>query len=115
MKIRSVLVLAPDVGIASSMSGRTAVELVQYVLGVYEALFNNGDVAYPAGKTEFIKDVLVNGYTECAHVQSWTGVPEVMELALDDLEPTPERRLDHASFRDVHAHKLIIQTFASTL
>lgn len=115
MKVRSVIVLGPQLGIASSMSSRTAVELVQYVLGVFEALFKNEPVAYPAGKADFIKNVLVNGYTECAHVQSWAGVPEVIELQLEELEPTSEQRLDHASFRDVHAHKLIIQTFASTL
>ena len=115
MKVRSVLVLGPELGIASSMSGRTAVELVQYVLGVYESLFKLEPVVYPAGKAEFIRDVLVNGYTECAQVESWPAVPEVIDLGLDDLVPTPEQRLDHASFRDVFAHKLIIQTFASTI
>lgn len=115
MRVRSVLVLQPGLGIASSLSSLTATELVQYVLGVYESLFGIESAVYPVGKAELIRDVLCNGYTECTHVQSWAGVPEVVELDLDELEPTPESRLDHASFRDVSAHKLIIQKFAATL
>lgn len=45
----------------------------------------------------------------------WIGVDEVVELDLEEIEPTPSHRLDHASFRDIHAYKLIIKKFAAAL
>ena len=115
MKVRSVLVLKPGMGIASSLSGLTATELVCYVLGAYESMFVFDAPVYLDGKAQFIRDVLCDGYTECMEVVEWTGVDEVVELDLDEIEPTPAPRLDHASFRDVSAHKLIIKKFAATL
>ena len=115
MTYRSVLVLKPGMGIASSLSGLTATELVCYVLGSYESLFAQETPVYPDGKAQFLRDVLCDGYTECTEVVEWIGIDEVVELDLDEIEPTPSHRLDHASFRDVSAHKLIIRKFAATL
>lgn len=115
MKARSVLVLQPGMGIASTLSGLTATELACYVLGVYESMFVGESPVYPEGKAQFIRDVLCEGYMECTEVVEWTGVDEVVELDLETIEPTPSHRLDHASFRDVSAHKLMMKKFAATL
>ncbi len=115
MSTRSVLVLKPGMGVASSLSGLTATELVCYILGEYESLFLQETPVYPEGKAQFLRDVLCDGYTECTEVVEWIGVDEVVELDLEEIEPTPSHRLDHASFRDIHAYKLIIKKFAAAL
>ncbi|MGE8065176.1 hypothetical protein [Pseudomonas sp. NPDC089569] len=115
MTFRSVLVFEPGFGVASSTSGQTALELVQYVLGQYESLHKTIEVKYPAGKAKFVADVLCNGYSECLAVSSWDGVSEVVPVDFDVLEPTPDEKLDHATFHDHHAYRLIVLKFAENL
>lgn len=115
MTERSVLVFGSDFGIVSSMSARTAVELIQYVLGRFESLHLSIEVKYPAGKAEFLADVLCDGYHECKRVTSWDGISEVEHVDFDDLEPTPADKLDHASFHDINAYQLMIKKFAANL
>lgn len=115
MTPRSVLVFSPGVGVASTLSGLTAKELVQYVLGYYESLHHGIEVQYPEGKEAFVVQVLCEGYGECVKVTEWSHIPEVIEIDLEELEPTPGPKLDHASFHDVHAYKLIVKQFAANL
>lgn len=116
MTAKSVLVFGPNFAIASTMSARTSVELVQYVLGVYESLhLGSIEVKYPVGKAEFVADVLCNGYGECTRVTSWDGVPEVEQVDFEELEATPNEKLDHSSFHDILAYQLIIKKFAANL
>jgi hypothetical protein len=116
MTDRSVLVFGPDFGIVSSLSARTAVELIQYVLGTFESLhMETIEVRYPMGKAEFLADVLCEGYHECRRVTSWDGISEVEHVNFDDLEATPKDKLDHGSFHDINAYQLIIKKFAANL
>lgn len=115
MTYRSVLVLDGEVAIASTLSGRTATELAQYALGYYESMHTMIDVVYPLGKRAFLLDVLCNGYSECTEVSQWQGIKEIVEIKTDDLEPTPPQLLDHESFRDVYANRLIMKLFAANL
>ncbi len=115
MTFRSVLVFEPGFGIASTTSGVTALELVQYVLGQYESLHKSIEVKYPVGKAEFLAEVLCDGYHDCHRVDSWDGISEVVLVDFDELEPTPAEKLDHATFHDHHAYRLIVLKFADNL
>lgn len=115
MTFRSVLVFGPGFGIGSTLSGLTALELVQYVLGQYESLHKSIEVKYPVGKAEFVADVLCNGYHECQRVNTWDGISEVVPVDFEELEPTPAEKLDHATFHDHHAYRLIVLKFAENL
>lgn len=115
MTTKSVLVLGVHVGVACSIDGETAVELAQYAMGYYESMFHTLPVSYPEGKQAFLIDVLCNGYTECDLVTAWVGVPEVIEVDFDYFVPTAKSKLDHSTFGDVHAVKLIMTKFHNLL
>lgn len=115
MKTKSVLVFSPGVGVACSIDGLTATEMAQYAMGYYESMFKTLPVAYPEGKQAFLIDVLCNGYTECDLVSAWSGVPEVINIDFDQLLPTPKEKLDHDTFGDVHALRLILNKFTNIL
>lgn len=115
MTHRSVLVFGPGFGVSSTLNSQTAKELAQYVLGQFEQLHNSIEVKYPQGKAEFLADILCDGYHECERVSSWDGIAEVVSVDFDDMEPTPADKLDHASFHDTNAYRLIIKKFAENL
>jgi hypothetical protein len=115
MKHRSVLVFGPGFGVASTLSAQTATELAQYILGLYENVHQSIEVKYPAGKADFLADILCDGYHECERVSSWNGIAEVVSVDFDEMEPTPADKLDHASFHDTSAYRLIIKKFAESL
>lgn len=115
MSYKSVLVLDGEVGIASSLSALTATELAQYVLGYFENLHVMMEVKYPKGKRAFLIEVLCQGYSECVEVTAWAGVPEVVHVDLDELAPTPATNLDHESFSDPFANRLMLKIFAANL
>ena len=115
MSYKSVLVLDGEVGIASSLSALTATELAQYVLGYFENLHVMMEVKYPKGKRAFLIEVLCQGYTECIEVTAWAGVPEIVHLDLEELAPTPAANLDHESFSDPFANRLMLKIFAANL
>ncbi|RMM39424.1 hypothetical protein QO021_29125 (plasmid) [Pseudomonas amygdali pv. lachrymans] len=115
MTTKTILVLSPNVGVACSIDGLTSIELAQYAMGYYESMFETCPVSYPEGKQAFLIDVLCNGYTECHQVTAWAGVPEVIEFDFDKYVATPKAKLDHATFGDVPALKLIMGKFANIL
>lgn len=113
MKYKSVLVLGPELGIACTVDGLTATELAQYAMGYYENLFQPFEPVYPEGKSEFLADVLCNGYTECERVTKWAGVAQVVQFDYENHLPTPKAKLDHATFGDRFATQLMMKKFAN--
>lgn len=115
MTTKSVLVFQPDLAVAFTIDGQTAVELAQYAMGYYESMFQTMPVTYPDGKQAFLVDVLCNGYMECDLVTAWAGIPEVIKVDFDDFPATEKSKLDHSTFGDRHAVKLIMSKFQNLL
>lgn len=115
MTVKSVLVFGPETGVACTVDGMTAVELAQYAMGYYESMFHTLPVSYPEGKQAFLIDVLCNGYMECDLVTAWGGVPEVINVDFTNFKPTDKAKLDHSTFGDVYAVKLILSKFQNLL
>lgn len=111
---QSVLIFSGERGIACPFSTLTAKELLEYILGYYESLHPPFmAVAYQEGKEEFLYRILKDGYG-LAPTASKGQVDELI-LATEDLQPTPKQQLDHESFMEQAAWRLITLTFAQNL
>ncbi|WP_277594319.1 hypothetical protein [Pseudomonas chlororaphis] len=102
--------------LACPFSKLTAKELLEYILGYYESLHPSFiPIEYPAGKDEFLYIVLKEGYG-LAPITSWGPAQvDVLEVAADALKATPKDQLDHDSFMEQAAWRLITRTFAEKL
>lgn len=102
--------------LACPFSKLTAKELLEYILGYYESLHPSFiRIEYPIGKEEFLYNILKDGYG-LAPITSWGPAQvEVLEVAAEDLKATPKDQLDHDSFMEQAAWRLITRTFAEKL
>ncbi len=92
----------------------TVRELLSYALGFYANLFAGSEVAYPdQNVAKFLYTTLKDGY----HVPLGTGRSDLSEIDLEtlDIEMTESSQLDHGSYSDPHAWKLMTGMFLATL
>ncbi|HHH9441209.1 TPA: hypothetical protein ACP32N_003146 [Pseudomonas aeruginosa] len=68
---------------------------------------------YQEGKEEFLYRILKDGYG----LQPTTSLEQEEQLIVstEDLEPTPKLQLDHETFMEEAAWRLITRTFAQNL
>ncbi|EML5473354.1 hypothetical protein RSM50_006047 [Pseudomonas aeruginosa] len=102
--------------LACPFSKLTANELLEYILGYYESLHPSFiRIEYPVGKEEFLYNILKDGYG-LAPITSWGPAQvEVLVVSAEDLNATPKDQLDHDSFMEQAAWRLITRTFAEKL
>lgn len=111
---QSALIFSGDRGLACPFSTLTAKELMEYILGYYESLHPPFmAVVYQEGKEDFLYRILKDGYG-LEPTSSWDQVEQLI-LATEDLQPTPKQQLDHESFMEQAAWRLITLTFSQTL
>lgn len=91
----------------------TVRELIGYILGYYQSLFVARQPIYHDGQSQFLFSVLRDGYglTEREPRQGAT----VVDLQVEQFEPTPDDKLDHKTFSDPHAWRLMTQRFIDLL
>lgn len=81
-------------------------DLLGYVLGFYGSLFAGTEVKYPDGDIPgFLYTVLKDGY----YVPLASGKSDLLEIDLEtfQVEKTETTQLDHGSYSDPHAWKLM--------
>ena len=92
----------------------TVSELISYFLGFYTSLFAGAEVKYlDQSRSRFIYTVLRDGYD----IPLATGTNDLPVVDLDTLQIDAEEitHLDHGTYRDPHAWKLMTGMFLATL
>ena len=97
--------------LACPFSELTANELMSYMVGFYEGHFSGREPVYPNGKAQFLFEVLTDGY-------GLVQAKSLTDLEVRSVDPTSVKAaatLDHDTFHDPLAWKLMNAVFISTL
>jgi hypothetical protein len=111
---RCVIKLGDEPQLEAPLHVETVQELISYVLGFYASLFAGSEVQYPdQSRPKFLYTVLKDGY----YVPLASGRKDQAEIDLETLqiEPTERALLDHGTYNDPHAWKLMTGMFLAIL
>jgi hypothetical protein len=95
------------------LSTQTVHDLIAYVDAVYVNFFAGAEVIYPEShRARFLHTVLKDGYA-VPLAGEFDGIPEIDLETIAVAHPS-NAELDHSSFRDPHAWKLMSGMFLAT-
>jgi hypothetical protein len=112
--LNCLIKLGSEPPLEAPLQVETVRALLSYALGYYANLFAGSEVTYPdQNVAKFLYTTLKDGY----YVPLATGRSDLPEIDLEtlDIEMTESSQLDHGSYSDPHAWKLMTGMFLATL